>query len=102
MSTLTHFLLSLSLQSKEAQQLGIDYHRAFESSNFFRNLDVVVFSVSLIDFEQTVSSIPADALKGKLVVDTCVLNGHPKSVMLSLFGNFPEIDIYAESSSHGR
>jgi arogenate dehydrogenase (NADP+) len=60
-------------------------------------LDVVVVAVPLVEFEDTVNALPVDALRGKLVVETCVLNSHPKSVLLRAFGNNPDIDIL---SSH--
>jgi arogenate dehydrogenase (NADP+) len=60
-------------------------------------LDVVVIAVPLVEFEDTVNALPVDALRGKLVVETCVLNSHPKAVLLRAFGNNPDIDIM---SSH--
>jgi prephenate dehydrogenase len=84
-------------QSLEAQQLGVDYYRNYEASKFLRGLDVIVMAVPLVQFEDSINSLPVDALRGKLVVETCVLNGHPKSVMLRAFGNYPDIDIL---SSH--
>jgi arogenate dehydrogenase (NADP+), plant len=71
----------------------VEYYPNFESSKFFHDLDVVVLAVPLIEFEDSVQSLPSDALKGKLIVDTCVLNAHPKAVMLRSFGNYPDIDI---------
>ena len=53
----------------------------------------MLLAVPLIEFESVVQSLQPEALKGKLVVDTCVMNSHPKSVMLRAFGGFPEIDI---------
>jgi arogenate dehydrogenase (NADP+) len=61
------------------------------------DLDVVVIAVPLVEFEDTVNALPVDALRGKLVVETCVLNSHPKAVLLRAFGNNPDIDIM---SSH--
>jgi arogenate dehydrogenase (NADP+) len=81
------------LQSKEAEKIGVEYYRSFESSKFLADLDVVVIAAPLIEFEETVQSLPVDSLKGKLIVDTSVLNSHPKSVMLRAFGDYPEIDI---------
>ena len=71
----------------------MDFYPDFELSKFLQELDVVVIAVSLTDLENTIQSLPVDALRGKLVVDTCALNAHPKSVMLKYFGTIPEIDI---------
>jgi arogenate dehydrogenase (NADP+) len=84
-------------QSAEARKLGVEYFRSFEASKFLHDLDVVVIAVPLVEFEDTVNALPVDALRGKLVVETCVLNSHPKAVLLRAFGNNPDIDIM---SSH--
>jgi arogenate dehydrogenase (NADP+), plant len=87
-------LLSFSdTQSTEAQLLGVESYRSFEASKFLEGLDVVVIAAPLIEFEDSISSLPVDALRGKLVVDTCVLSVHPKEVMLRSFGSFPDIDL---------
>ena len=79
--------------SREAQEIGVEYFSDFELSKFLSDLDVVVLAVPLIQFREAVSSLPAVDLKGKLLVETCVLKAHPKKVLLEAFGNHPEIDI---------
>lgn len=58
-------------------------------------------AVGLVDFEDAIQSLPVAALKGKLVVEMCVLNTHPKSVMLRAFGNTPEIDLVSSHPMFG-
>jgi prephenate dehydrogenase len=58
-----------------------------------QNVDVVVIAVPLTEFEDAVSSLPIEALRGKLVVGTSSLMSHPKSVLLRSFGNLPDIDL---------
>ena len=84
-------------KSSAAQKLGVDYFSNFEMGRFLSDLDVVVLAVPLVQFEDTVTSLPVADLKGKLVVETCVLNNHPKAVLLKHLGSYPEIDIL---SSH--
>ena len=79
--------------SREAKQIGVEYFSDFELSKFLSDLDVVVLAVPLTQFRETVDSLPAVDLKGKLVVETCVLKSHPKQVLLEAYGNHPEIDI---------
>jgi len=79
--------------SREAKQIGVEYFSDFELSKFLADLDVVVLAVPLTQFRETVDSLPAVDLKGKLVVETCVLKSHPKQVLLEAYGNHPEIDI---------
>jgi prephenate dehydratase/prephenate dehydrogenase len=79
--------------SLEAKKIGVEYFSNFEISRFLSDLDVVVLAVPLTEFRDAVSSLPPGDLKGKLVVETCVLNSHPKSVMLEAFGKHPDIDI---------
>ena len=80
-------------RSREAQSLEIEFYSNFELSRFLEDSDVVVLAVPLIQFEETVANLPSLDLKGKLVVETCVLNNHPKSVLLKNFGNHPDIDL---------
>ncbi|KAL7567777.1 hypothetical protein ACA910_000531 [Epithemia clementina (nom. ined.)] len=83
--------------SRDAEKMGIDYYSNFEMRRFLSDLDVVVIAVPLVQFEDAVSSLPVADLRGKLVVETGVLNSHPKAVLLKAFGNHPDIDII---SSH--
>lgn len=83
------------LQSSEAQNLGVDFYSSFETSKFLSDLDVLVLAVPLIEFEETVQTIPAASLRGKLVVEMCVMNAHPKAVLLRAYGDVPDIDIIA-------
>eukprot|EP00977_Amphora_coffeiformis_P019889 scaffold7575_cov159-Amphora_coffeaeformis.AAC.4 len=79
--------------SREAKQIGVEYFSDFELTKFLSDLDVVVLAVPLTQFRETVDSLPAVDLKGKLVVETSVLKSHPKQVLLEAYGNHPEIDI---------
>lgn len=78
-------------QSKEARKAGATYFPFYELSKFLDELDVVVLAVPMTDFESLVKSLPSHKLRGKLVVDVCPLNEHPKVVMLE---NLPaDVDI---------
>jgi len=81
--------------------MGLEYYPHFESSNFLKDVDVVILSVPLIDFEETVASLPVDKLAGQLVVDVCPLKTHPKSVMLKAFEHNPDIDILCTNPMFG-
>jgi prephenate dehydratase/prephenate dehydrogenase len=80
-------------KSIDAQKLGVEYFSNFEMLKFLQTLDVVVFAVPLVDFEDAITSMPLEALKGKLVVEMCNLNAHPKAVLLRTLGSYPEIDL---------
>jgi arogenate dehydrogenase (NADP+), plant len=73
--------------------MGIEYHPSFDTSRFFADLDVVILAVPLISLEETVNSLPVQALKGKLVVEMGVLNQHPKQLMIQAYGDHQDIDI---------
>jgi prephenate dehydrogenase len=94
-------ILLIKIQSVEARNLGVDFYPSFEMSNFLRDLDVVILSVPMIDLEETIESLPADKLAGKLVVDVSPLNHHPKTVLLQAFGNNPDIDILVTNPMFG-
>lgn len=47
----------------------------------------------MIELEETIQSLDLVSLKGKLIVDTSALNTFPKSVMLRIFSNHPDVDI---------
>lgn len=66
---------------------------------FLSNLDVVIFAVPLIDFEDAVSLFPSERLRGKLVVEVCPLSSHPKAVLLRQFGS--EVDILSTHPMFG-
>ena len=80
-------------KSAAAADLGIEFYPSFESSKFLAGVDIVVISADLVDFEAVVQAIPPASLKGKLVVETCVLSAHPKAVLLRAFGDIPDVDI---------
>lgn len=80
-------------KSAAAAKMGIEFFPSFESSKFLAGVDIVLITAELVDFENVVQSLPAALLKGKLVVETCVLTTHPKAVLLRAFGDVPDIDI---------
>lgn len=69
-------------RAEDAEQTGVQYYPMHDLQNFLMDLDVVVLSVPLIDFEETVKSLPAKLLSEKLVVEVCPLSSHPKEVLL--------------------
>ncbi len=79
--------------SKQAEQNGVTYYPSYEMSAFLKDLDVVVLAVPLVDFEETVASLPHNKLRGKLVVEVCPLCEHPKSILQQYFGGYKDIDI---------
>ena len=86
-------------RSAEARKLGVEYYQSFDMAHFLEDLDVVVLSVPLVDFEDVVLSLPADRLRGKLVVEVCPLSAYPKSVLLKHLG--PEVDIVSSHPMFG-
>ena len=68
-------------------------------SNFLKDLDVVILAVPMIAFEEIVSSLPTELFRGKLVVEVCPLNVHPKTILLRNFG--PETDIISSNPMFG-
>lgn len=67
----------------DKKKSGAKFYPQFESSDFFANeLDVVVFAVSILSFEEVLKSIPTKFLEGKLVVDVLSVKMHPKQTML--------------------
>lgn len=69
----------------------MDFH--FDSTAFFKDLDIVVLAVPIIRMQEVVDSLPINELRGKLVVDVSPLNDHPKSILLEAFANYPDIDV---------
>jgi prephenate dehydratase/prephenate dehydrogenase len=80
-------------KSAAAANMGIEFFPSFESSKFLAGVDVVIVTAELVDFETAIQALSPASLKGKLIVETCVLNAHPKAVLLKAFGDYPEIDI---------
>lgn len=71
---------------------GVQFFPQFEASTFFANdLDVVIFSVSILSFEEVLKSIPSDFLSGKLVVDVLSVKMHAKETMIKYLP--PDADI---------
>lgn len=91
----------LPVQSAEAKNLGVEFYPHYEMSKFLTGLDVVIFAVPLIKFEDVVCGLPADLFRGKLVVDVSPLNSHPKEVMLRVFGGRPDVDILSTHPMFG-
>jgi len=52
-----------------------------------------------MDFEKTVSSLPPNDLKGKLVVEVCPLSSLPKQILLQYLG--PDVDIISSTPMIG-
>ncbi|GKY96082.1 prephenate dehydrogenase [Mayamaea pseudoterrestris] len=80
-------------KSAAAAELGLEFYPSFESTKFLAGVDIVVVTAELIDFETAVQALPASSMKSKLVVETCALNTHPKSVLLRTFSDVTDIDI---------
>lgn len=91
--------LTFSMQSAEAQRLSVNYYPHFRMSAFLKEVDVVILSVPMIAFEDVVASLPSDLFRGKLVVEVCPLNAHPKAVLLRHFG--PATDIISSNPMFG-
>lgn len=71
---------------------GVNFYPQFESSDFFANdLDVVVFAVSILSFEEVLKSIPSKFLSGRLVVDVLSVKMHAKQSMVDILP--PDADI---------
>lgn len=61
----------------------------------------MILAVPLVNLEDTIQSLPVNKLKGKLLVEMGVVNSHPKSVLLKLFGDCPEIDLLTSHPMFG-
>ena len=86
-------------RSKEADRTDVEYYPMFDMHNFLEDLDVVVFAVPLIEFEDVIKNIAANQLSGKLVVEVCPLSGHPKKVLLNHLGG--DVDILSTHPMFG-
>jgi len=56
--------------SNAAKEIGCEFYNLFDVNSFSKlDLDVILFSVSIISFEEILKSMPKDLLKNKLIVD---------------------------------
>ncbi|CAM9394727.1 unnamed protein product [Chrysoparadoxa australica] len=79
------FVTGRTDQTKLARELGCKYYSPYEQAEMFANdLDVVLFSVSILSFEEVLRAIPSHYLRNKLVVDVLSVKMHPKQVMQEL------------------
>ena len=81
--------------------MGVEFYPHYEMSKFLTGLDIVILAIPLIKFEDIVCGLPADLFRGKLVVDVCPLNVHPREVLLRVFGSRPDIDILCSHPMFG-
>mmetsp|Transcript_18204 Transcript_18204/g.23985 ORF Transcript_18204/g.23985 Transcript_18204/m.23985 type:complete len:701 (+) Transcript_18204:119-2221(+) len=89
-----HDIVAMDKDDKEieARELGVGFYSMFEGSAFFAtNPDVIVVATSILSFEAVLRSMPADMLRGKLIVDVLSIKMHPKQVMQELLP--PDCDI---------
>merc|ERR1711871_407867 len=71
--------------SNVAKEIGCDYYPLYDLSAFNQvDCDIIIFSVSIISFEEVLRSFPKDFLRGKLIVDVLSVKTHAKEVMLSV------------------
>jgi prephenate dehydrogenase len=101
MLTSSFYIADDCFQSSEARRFGVDYFPHFETATFLKDLDVVILSVPMIDFEECVASLPSEQLAGKLLVDVCPLNLEPRKVMLKAFKDVPDVDILVTNPMFG-
>mmetsp|Transcript_20144 Transcript_20144/g.29768 ORF Transcript_20144/g.29768 Transcript_20144/m.29768 type:complete len:687 (+) Transcript_20144:16-2076(+) len=74
-------------QTVAARKMGAKFFPVYEQKDFFSGLDVVLFSVSILSFQEVVKSIPIEYLKGKLIVEVLSVKTHPKEVLLENLSN---------------
>jgi prephenate dehydrogenase len=75
-----------------AQEIGVEYFPMWDLASLAKvDCDVILVSVSIISFEEVLSKIPKEMLKGKLVVDVLSVKMHARDTMLALLP--PECDI---------
>eukprot|EP01041_Mallomonas_annulata_P001057 gene1057-2067_t len=68
-----------------AKGIGCEFFPLYDLSSFDKvDVDVILFAVSIISFEEVLRMIPKDILKGKLIVDVLSVKCHPKQTMLQL------------------
>eukprot|EP01035_Chromulina_nebulosa_P020621 gene20621-26738_t len=71
----------MTLQAKE---IGCQYFPLYDIVSFAKyNVDVILFSVSIISFSDVLKSLPKELFKNKLVVDVLSVKVHAKETMLN-------------------
>eukprot|EP01039_Chlorochromonas_danica_P003344 gene3344-3667_t len=67
-----------------AKELNCEFYPLYDLMSFSKlNLDVILFSVSIISFEDVLKNFPKDILRGKLIVDVLSVKVHAKETMLN-------------------
>lgn len=70
--------------SAVAKELNCEFYPLYDLMAFSKlNLDVILFSVSIISFEDVLKNFPKDVLRGKLIVDVLSVKVHAKQTMLN-------------------
>jgi arogenate dehydrogenase (NADP+) len=87
------------VQSKNAEENGVDYYPMYEMSNFLNGLDAVVVTVPMIELEETIESLPSEKLRNKLIVEACPLNVYPRTVLTRVLP--PDADILCTNPMFG-
>jgi prephenate dehydratase/prephenate dehydrogenase len=64
---------------------GHNGYEMYESGSFLNDVDVVIIGSPLISFGDSLTSLPLDKLKNKLVVSLTPLLSHPKSVLSNMY-----------------
>lgn len=71
-----------------AKEIGAEFYPLYDITSLLKlNLDVILFSVSIISFEEVIRSIPKELLKNKLIVDVLSVKLHAKEIMLQYLSN---------------
>ena len=79
------YAISRSDASAAAKSIGCEYFPLFEMGSFGKlDVDVIVLACSIISFEEVLSQIPKEVLKGKLIVDVLSVKVHAMKAMKQL------------------
>lgn len=80
--------------SAVAKELKVDFYSSLEALVKEANPAVVLISVSIFSFEDTIKRIDGKLMEGRLVVDVLSVKVHPKKILLDKFASqFPSVDI---------
>lgn len=69
-------------KSEIAKKNGVKFFSPLDVRTFANDLDVILFAVPIIEFEEAVQFFPTDLLRHKLIVEVCSLKSHAKQVLL--------------------